>query len=258
MAQSRLMRWLLSAAAMFGFTGIGAGKALADDWTGGYVGGSLGHVSGDSDAKVALGGNWSAESAALQSGVRGLWSNKLGPDGVTFTAYGGLSQQFDSFVLAGELTAEVGRVKATRLTPQTATPAGPLPTYAVGNSVEVKDTFGARVLGGVVVGEVLLYGAVGYVSANVEMSAEVLSSGGYSKRGVSSDRTGGWTLSAGVEGRMGSGWSWRLEGQRTTLDDVSYATAYRPGSTFVSPAYTERVSQDVELDAVKFGVSYRF
>ena len=39
---------------------------------------------------------------------------------------------------------------------------------------------------------------------------------------------------------------------------MTYDLVYRPGSTFVSPAYTERVTQSLELDTIQLGVNFHF
>jgi opacity protein-like surface antigen len=51
-------------------------------------------------------------------------------------------------------------------------------------------------------------------------------------------------------------WSLRVEYLRTDLGDMTFDTGYRAGSTF--PGYSENVRQDLTLQTVQLGVSYKF
>ena len=87
---------------------------------------------------------------------------------------------------------------------------------------------------------------------------QIISNGNYRKAGATSERVDGVEYGLGYEYDFGNQWSLRLDYTRTDLDDITFSTVYQPGSTFVSPAYTETVNQDFELDAFRVGLSYRF
>jgi outer membrane immunogenic protein len=236
-----------------------SGVASAEDWSGFYVGGDLGYSSGDASSKVDLSGQWTIESTALQSGVRNLWSTDLEPDGTSFGVHAGINHQLsNNVVFGGEVGYEYMDVSASRLSPQTATPAGPSPTYAPGNSVEAKGAFSARAKLGYSFENLLGYVTLGYSTVDVDASAEVISNGGYTKKGVGSDWVGGLSYGLGAEFKLSEAWSMRGEYQRVELDEISFATAYRAGSTFVTPPYNETVTQDLELNTIRIGVNYNF
>jgi len=236
-----------------------AGVANAQDWSGPYAGGSLGYATGDSSSKVSLGGAWASESQGLRDDVTRLYSANLEPDGATYGVYAGYSHQVGgAFVLGGEISYDVADISADRVLGQTPTTTFPTLTYAPSNSVDVQGILNARARFGYSFGSVLGYVSVGYATADVEVGAAVLSNGGYSKAGVKSDWVGGVSYGLGAEFALKGPWSIRGEYQRIDLEDITFQTAYRPGSTFTAPPYTETYKQDLDLDSFKVGVSYNF
>jgi opacity protein-like surface antigen len=237
-----------------------SGTASAQDWTGFYIGGQANYSFGDSASAVALGDNWNSESAALRSGVTDLWSTGLEPSGWGVGIHAGYNHQLPSgLVLGAELGYSFNDIEDSRATPQTvATSTLPGLTYAVGNSVEVEGTVTARTNIGWSFSNMLGYAVLGYSWADMAGGAEILSNGGYSKQGVESDWVGGFTYGLGGAIPVAERWTLRLEYLRTDFDDVQFATAYRAGSTFTSPVYSETITQDLEVDTVQVGISYRF
>lgn len=234
--------------------------AVAQDWTGFYVGGQTGYSFGDGGSNVSLGGAWGTESAALQSGATDLYSTNLEPEGWGVGVHAGYNHQLPSgLVLGGEVSYNFNDIDASRSTPQTvATSTFPSLTYAVGNSVEVEESVTARANIGWSFSHMLGYVALGYTWADTTAGAEVLSNGGYSKQGSGSDWVSGFTYGIGGAVPVADRWTLRLEYLRTNFDDLQFNTAYRAGSTFTSPVYTETYTQDLELDTVQIGLSYRF
>jgi outer membrane immunogenic protein len=233
-----------------------SGAATAQDWTGFYVGAQAGYSFGDSASVVALGGEWASESAALRSGVSDLWSTNLDPEGWGVGLHAGYNHQLPSgFVLGGEVSYSFNDIDDARSTPQTAVSSL---TYAVGNSVEVEESITARANIGWALDHMLGYLVLGYTWADTTAGAEILSNGGYSKQGFGSDWLSGFTYGLGGAVPVADRWVLRLEYLRTSFDDVQFATAYRPGSTFTSPVYSETFTQDLDLDTVQVGLSYRF
>ena len=237
-----------------------SGAAFAQDWSGFYVGGQTGYSFGDGGSIVSLGDQWSSESAALRSGVTDLWSTNLEPEGWGVGVHAGYNHQLPSgLVLGAEVSYSFNDIDASRTTPQTvATSTAPGLTYAVGNSVEVEESITARANIGWDLGHMLGYVVLGYTWADTTAGAEVLSSGGYSKQGFGSDWLSGVTYGLGGAVPVADRWTLRLEYLRTNFDDVRFNTAYRAGSTFTSPVYSETFTQDLELDTVQLAVSYRF
>lgn len=239
---------------------LAGSNAAAQEWSGVYVGGHVATSTGESSSNVALGGQWGIESAALRTGVTNLWSTQLDPEGFSYGLQAGLNHEFSGgFVLGGELSYSVADIDDRRALPLTATSFGANPTYAPVNSVEVESLWGARALIGYNFNPVLAYVTVGYASADITARAEIVSNGGYSKAGEGSDSVDGVSYGVGAAFRLGaSPWSVRVEYSRTDLSDITFATAYRPGSTFTTPAYTETFTQDLSLDTFQVGVNFHF
>lgn len=238
-----------------------ATPAAAADWDGFYVGANVGYLWGSDPSSVTLGGTWASESAALRTGVTNLWNTTLKPKGVAFGAQAGLNKQFaGSWVAGAEIDYAHSGADDARLLPLTATSFGPTPTYGPGNTIEVKDSFAAKLKLGFATGATLFYATGGWSMAKASGSAEITSSGNYSKRGADSSWLSGWVYGAGVEHKFGSNWSARVEYLRGSYADFEYATAYRAGSAFAPPAfnYTEVIKQDLTTNAVRLGVNLHF
>jgi outer membrane immunogenic protein len=231
----------------------------ADGWTGWHVGGNVGQSSGESDARVALGGQWSTESQALQDHVASFMSTDLDPSGTSYGLQFGYDHEFDGgFLLGGELDYSKHSADDARNTPQVASAPFPTLTYAVGNSVDINNSAALRLKVGYGTDRHLIYLTGGWVRADVDASAEILSNGGYSKIGTASESLSGTQIGLGYAFDFENNWSLRVEYQRNNLDDMTYDTVYRAGSTFVTPAYNETITQDADFDTFRVGIDYRF
>jgi outer membrane immunogenic protein len=233
--------------------------AAGDDWTGWYLGAHAGHGSGSSDARVSLGGQWSIESQALRDHVTGNWSNDLDPSGSAYGLQFGYNHQFgNGFVLGAELDYSQLNIDDARATGSVPVPAIPSLAYDFGNRIELEDQASLRARFGYASGRHLFFVTGGWTQVDAEAVATVASNGGYLKAGRRSDTLDGSVWGAGYEYDFGNRWSLRAEYLATDLDELRFDTAYLPGSTFVSPAYTESFRQDVDFDTFRVGLSYRF
>jgi len=233
--------------------------AAGGDWTGWYVGGNVGHGSGESDTNVTLGGQWSAESAALRGEVVQQMSQELDPSGSAYGLQFGYNHEFASgFVLGAELDYTALNIDDSVTVGPRATTAFPSLSYTTVNGVEANDMISLRGKIGYAADRHLFYATAGWAQVDVDMAAGIVSNGGYAKLGGDSDRIDGTQYGLGYEFDFGNQWSARIEYLRTNLDDIRYTTAYLPGSTFVTPAYTETVNQDLDFDTVRIGVNFRF
>ena len=86
----------------------------------------------------------------------------------------------------------------------------------------------------------------------------VQSNGNYRKAALVDRTMDGFIVGGGIEHRLGNNVSARLTYQYADQGDETYTTAYQPGSSFTTPAYTETVTQDLRLHLVRVGVNYRF
>ncbi len=231
----------------------------ADGWTGWHVGGNVGQSNGESDASVALGGAWSVEGQPLRDHVTSFWSTDLDPSGTSYGLQFGYDHEFDGgFLIGGELDYSKLSADDSRSTAQVPTPPFPTLSYAVGNSIEINNSAALRLKVGYGTDRHLVYLTGGWVRADVDASAEILSNGGYSKIGTASKSLSGTQIGLGYAFDFENNWSMRVEYLRNNLDDMKYDTVYRPGSSFVTPAYNETITQDADFDTFRVGIDYRF
>lgn len=236
--------------------------AASAQWTGFYFGGNVGYGWGGSDANVDVRDRWvTSETVALQTGVESLWSTNLSPNGIEFGAQLGYNHEFPGGFVLG-IEADYANLNAddARLLPLTATSSGPTPTYGPGNSVDGKHQLSAKGKVGFASTSWLFYATAGWSMARVEGTAEVTSSGGYSKFGADTEWLSGIVYGAGIEKKFGSTWSARIEYLRGDYSDFEYQTGFRTGSTFTlgPPFYNEVVTQDFDINSVRLGVNFHF
>jgi outer membrane immunogenic protein len=246
---------LLIAASLLSTTAM----AADGDWTGWYVGGSVGHGNGESDTRTVLGGQWSTESQALRDEVVTRISKNLDPSGGSYGLQFGYDHAFEGgFVLGGEFDYSQLNIDESFRSGLTPTTPFPSLSYDTLNSIEANDMLSLRAKLGYAADRHFFYLTGGWAQVDVDMSAGITSNGGYAKLGTASDRLSGAQYGVGYEFGFGNQWSARLEYLSTNLDDLRYDTAYLQGSTFVTPAYTETLTQDFDFDTVRVGVNYRF
>lgn len=237
-----------------------AGPVAAQDWSGFYAGAGVTISSGESDADVALGGQWSVESAALRDAVTSNWSHDLEPDGVGGGVFAGYNwQTAGGFVFGGEISYDFVNAEDDRATGQIA-PLSSTPglTYDFQNSVQVDGVLTARANLGYSFDRLLVYGTVGFASADGTVAAELLSNGGYTKAGETSEWVSGIAYGLGAAYQPAPNWFVSAQWLRADFDEQTFTTVYRPGSTFTSPAYTETFTQDLTLNTFRVGVGFRF
>lgn len=237
----------------------GTASAAEHDWTGWHVGLHAGHGSGSSDARVALGGQWSVESADLREHVASTWSTDLDPSGNAYGVQFGYARHFDNDLVFGvEVDYSWLGVDETRRTGAQPVPTIPGLSYDFANSIELDDMASLRATLGYAFDRHLVYATAGWARVDAEASAGVVSNGGYDKFARHDDRLDGTVFGVGYAVGFGDGWSLRVEYLRSNVDELRFDTEYQPGSTFVSPSYDETVRQDVDLDVLRVGIDYRF
>ena len=245
---------LLAAAALM----FGAGAASAQEWAGWYAGGHVSSNTGESDQDATVGGQWSTESQALRDFVNGHFDGDLEPEGWGYGVQGGYNWQAEGgFVIGGEVGYDVYDVDDGAVRTGSAATIPGL-SYTVGNATEIESAWYARANLGYDFGAVLGYAVLGYTTAELNSEISITSNGNYLKAASASDSVGGFTWGLGGAMRLGGPWSARLEYTHTEFDDIDYTTIYRPGSAFVTPAYTESYTQDLSLDAVQVGLNFDF
>lgn len=238
---------------------VPAASAQEVNWTGFYAGARAGYATGDSDAKVGLGGAWSSETQALRNDVTRNFSTSLDPKGGAFGLQAGYNYQTASRIVVGA-EADIAWLNAddSRKTGMRPTVPFPARSYDYRNEIDVERTMSLRGKVGYAFDKTLVYVTGGWAWAKADMSAAMYSNGGYRKAGGENKTLDGYTVGIGFEHMLSKQLSVRGDYSYTDFGSASYSTAYLPGSTFVSPAYTERIRQDLTLHQFSVGLNYRF
>jgi outer membrane immunogenic protein len=168
-----------------------------DDWTGFYVGAHLGGVTSD---------DFSEANSASTGGVQA-----------------GFLQQFDGFVLGGEIAATLHDELR----------------YELSSTAGLQQDWSITATGraGVALGQTLIYGLAGLSVTELDPSGSTSSD---------ADTYTGAVFGAGVEQALGNGWSVRAEYQQTNYWDIASTSG---GISRVD---------DLTNHAVTAGVNYRF
>jgi len=235
-----------------------ATPALAQDedgsWTGAYVGVNAGYTDAKSDQTVVLGGNWSSESAALQTRVTTDYPTNSKVQDINYGAQIGYNVQAGSSLVIG-VEADVSALSGKEALTHTSTGT---PTYTIANSFDPKVTYGVKGKVGIAAGNTLFYATGGWAWTQADLATDITSDGGYHKASSFSHTFDGYEVGGGLEHRFGSNVSLRVEYVYTDQGDVTYTTGYVTGSTFLSPAYTETFTQDLTMHLVRVGFNLHF
>lgn len=247
---------LLAAALLLGAS---ATASASEGWTGWHVGGHLGHGTGDSDFAMTPGAQWASESQALRDHVVANGSGDMEPTGAAYGLQFGYDHQFgNGFVLGAEVDYSVLDIKDDRASGVTIVASVPSLAYRFGNSIELDSQWSLRGRLGYASGQHLFFVSAGWVQVDANATATLTSNGGYNKLGTTSETLDGTSWGVGYEYDMGNQWTVRGEYTATKLDDFRFDTDYVAGSTFVSPAYLETVTQDVDFNTLRIAFNYRF
>ena len=235
-----------------------ATPALADEtdgsWTGAYAGINAGYTDAKSDQVVVLGGNWSTETAALQTRVTTDYPTASHVQDVNYGGQIGYNIQAGSSLVFG-LEADVSGLSGKDS--QVRTSAG-APTYTIANTFDPKVTYGVKAKLGFAAGNTLFYATGGWGWTKADLTTDITSSGGYHKASAISHTFDGYEVGGGIEHRFGGNLGLRVEYVYTDQGDVTYTTGYVTGSSFTSPAYTETFNQDLRMHLVRVGFNYHF
>lgn len=241
---------VLAIAGLFSSTSF----AADGDWTGFYIGGNVGSASGDSESAVTLGGNWSAESQALRDFITNNSAADQGPSGTSYGFQFGYDHQFDNNFVLG-IEADYNKLNMDEVR-QTAPIVSPIATtYAFGNTVDADHSYSIRPKFGYAFDNTMMYVTGGWSWTSVDFGSDLVSNGGYSKVGASSESFSSTVWGVGVEHKFGSNWSARLEYLQVNGDDSHYTTTFRNGNFLT---YSETFNQDFDYDTIRIGINYRF
>jgi opacity protein-like surface antigen len=228
---------IVFALATAGLPAAALAQDMGVDWSGGYVGGSIGYASTDSNAKFTQSDIVGPAPGMPISSVP-IHTN---PSGLIGSLQLGGNQQFGNFVVGGEAEFGVGHVTTTVPDPligHIPSPPGPSASDTV--------TAGSDVMGGLMlraglgVGNFLPYATAGVSAAHVFTTA---TAGGADDQGWFT----GWSVGGGVEKAVADDSSVRLQYLHTDLGGPNF----NKGKAYETSAHP--VS-----DSVTVGVNYRF
>lgn len=271
---------LLAAAALSALSFATAASAQAD-WTGAYVGASIGWADRSESTGETIGfdtnldGNFgdtvrnAAGADAFSTGFcGGSFNTNAAPGGcrkddktdMEWSVRGGYDYQIGQFVVGGV-------VEYSRLELQDAVTAFSITPAAYNFTRKLNDLWAVRARGGYAFGDSLIYATGGYAVGNMKHSfrttntvnAFPLTGGGDAK---------GYQLGVGFEHKLTDNISIGAEYLRTSLEDDDFGTrAANNGTTaatnpflLVNPQGTDflRTDDDFEFNSFKATVSYRF
>jgi outer membrane immunogenic protein len=252
---NRLLTFGIGALALVGTPAFAQDE---DDWTGPYVGVQAGITRANSATDVSLGGAWSSESAALRDFVTTNADARQRDHDANTGVQLGYNYQTGSIVLGAEVefTALNGSQTVSR-GPLRYTPVANL-TYTFTNTVDPKHMTAVKAKVGAAAGSTLFYAEGGWAWTKASFATTISSSNNYLKAGATTKTLNGWIVGGGVEQKFGDNLSARLSYNYTDQGAVTYATSYRPGSSFTTPAYSETATQNLRLHLVRLGLNYRF
>lgn len=231
-----------------------ASFAADGDWTGFYIGGNVGSASGDSESAVTLGGDWSVEAQSLRDFITNNSASDQSPSGTSYGFQLGYDYQFNNNFVLG-IEADYNKLNMDEVR-QTGDIAGPFGTaYSFGNAVDADRSYSIRPKFGHAFDNTMVYVTGGWSWTSVDFGSDLVSSGGYSKVGASSESFSSTVWGAGVEHKFGSNWSARLEYLRVNGDNTNYTTTFRNANF---PTYSETFKQDFNYDTIRIGINYRF
>ena len=248
-----------------------AGGAQAQDWTGFYVGATLGYAdrSEDSGETVLFDTNLdgtfgdtvrnAAGADAFSTGFcPGGFNTNAAPGGcrsdddtdTEWSVRAGYDQQFGAFVIGGVI--EYGRLELQdQVTAFSTTPA------AYGFTRKLTDLLAIRARGGYAFGQTLVYATGGYAEGSMDHSFRTTNTvNSFPERGGGNAK--GWQWGVGVEHQFFNNISVGVEYLATDLDDDDYGVrAANSGTTpptnpflLVNTAGTDFLRSD---DSFKFG-----
>lgn len=261
MQRELIMRKIVKATAIVAWA-IAAPAMASDegDWTGAYVGVSVGYADSKSDQSVAVSGSWASESQALRDHVTAFFPSQAKVEDVTFGGQLGYNYQTGSVVVG--LEGSIDAVSGKDATLRGPTPTVPFPalSYTVSNSYDPKVNYSLRGKLGVASGNTMFYATGGWGWTSADIDVDISSNGGYHKTANLSRTFNGFDLGAGIEHRLGSNMSLRLEYIYSDRGDFTYDTAYAAGSSFPPPAfnYVETFTQDLRMHQVRLGMNFHF
>ncbi|QIG52898.1 porin family protein [Altererythrobacter sp. BO-6] len=242
-------------------TAVSASPAMAQDdesWTGLYAGVHVGLSEVQSESDVTLGGAWSTETQGLRDFIVANAGADQKEDNVNLGLQLGYNYQTGPVVFGAEIefsSFEKNHIETRGPLKQTANAAT---SYTFSNTVKPESLASAKAKLGLTTGSTLFYLTGGWAMAEMKFGAGITSSANYLKQGSLKKDTDGFTVGGGIEQRLTRNISARLSYDYTDQGSVNYTTAYRPGSAFTTPAYSETVNQDLKLHFIRLGVNYTF
>ena len=239
-----------------------AALADSDDWVGAYAGVNLGYSFGASQSRTstvfASPGYFASTSVPA---IAAVGNDHLSPDGFVGGGQVGYNFAFGPNFVAGlEADFEANSISDKEAATGTYPCCAPS-SFTVGSKIDSSWLFTLRPVLGYAWDSWMIYGTGGLALHDQKASfvftdnfANALSTGGFSTT------KGTWTAGGGIQGKIDTNWSWRVEylyidyghmgGTSTNLVAGSPAVAFPQNSFTQFASFTGNV--------VRFAVNYRF
>jgi outer membrane immunogenic protein len=221
------------------------------NWSGFYVGGSVGgHVGNDSDPAGLLNNSWFGYADAPL--VSAAFRNTLRPSGFAGGGQVGYNWQAQSFVYGVEagifgLGGTSSRNSAIPLTNQE--------TSTVGDSANDKGIATFRARAGLAFDRVLLYVVGGAAFSNWSLNHSYSDTVGAIPTTVTSSPTrAGWTVGAGLEYGLTNNWTLRGEYLFANFGTFNNSLTMFTGGIGFTIQYPEKLTENIGL----LGLNYKF
>jgi outer membrane immunogenic protein len=244
---------------------VGPGPIVAGPyWTGFYIGGSVGGISGTFDPTTSTVFNGVYfQSANDVAAVNATGAQKITTSNVTIAGDVGYNWQWGNLVAGVE--ADIASI---RLSGSTAPPAVPFPGAFTGASFNIADSasanwlFTARPRVGYAVNNWLIYATGGVAITNLNAVFAYNDNAFAASEGLTiSKLTAGYTVGGGIEVGLWDRWTLRAEGLYLNFGTVSQASNNLAAFVAGPPGFPGQPFQhsvDLKASIGRVGLNYRF
>ncbi len=243
-------------------------SAVAQEWSGFYIGANLGAVWGnsDADASVTCPANGYFCSSGLANvingpAVAGAGTGSSNGNGVIGGAQAGYNVQSGSLVYGFEIDLSALDLNGSRQTNGTyPVPAvGVGPGFTIGSALNTNWLFTARGRLGWAVSNVLMYATGGLAVTDLEVTNTFSDAGGGSMFAKNTDTKIGFVVGGGAEWVLTGNWT--LKGEYLYVDFGSVTAsglATNPAFPVAGAANPITISDDLSEHIGRAGFNYRF
>jgi outer membrane immunogenic protein len=251
--------WVLASAIAAHADEFAAARATTD-WTGFYVGASVGGARGDSDLSANLGplsGFLPVDNAA----ARNAGSPSLHPKGVIAGVQGGYNHQLGALVFGVEVDFgyfDLSDSTSNRRAFPSTLPGGvigpPTTAFSSRSKVDTDYLLTLRPRLGYAYGNALFFATGGLALSKIKLQQDFRFLAPFTSSQRTTDTKAGWALGAGVEYALATGWSVKAEYLHVDFGSIKGRATETP----LFAGFSLATRTDLKVDLGRIGVNYRF